>query len=203
MGRQAALREFPARATTPFGRLSQSLRLQNGEVFAQPSLTRLLSRQGSNLPEGESAVAALRDDGHDTGRDPRRRRHQVSSTLSPHLRWAGASHRPLPITDAFAPGGGSSSQTSSPRNTMPLTRLPSVSTARKTLAEPRETRAGGGDSAGPRAGGVDRHGAVAQAHPHPVDPLPARALSADRGRRCAHGLELGHRGVWGGAPASR
>ena len=49
---------------------------------------------------------------------------------------AGAGHRPLPTSSAFARGGGSSSQMSSPGNTMPLTRLPSASMARKTLAEP-------------------------------------------------------------------
>ena len=49
---------------------------------------------------------------------------------------AGDGHRPCPTSEAFARGGGSSSQMSSPGNTVPLTRLPSASTARKTLAAP-------------------------------------------------------------------
>ena len=54
---------------------------------------------------------------------------------------AGAGYRRLRISSAFARGGGSSSQMSSPGNTMPSTRLPSASTARKRLAAPeREAR---------------------------------------------------------------
>ena len=63
-----------------------------------------------------------------------------------------AGHRPLPASEAFARGGGSS-QTSSPGNTMPLTRLPSVSTARKTLAEPEGDARWRGARAGPRGCG--------------------------------------------------
>ena len=48
-----------------------------------------------------------------------------------------------------------------------------------------------GDVVQPGAGGVDRHGAVAEPCPHLVDPLPARALAADRGRRCPLGRGLG------------
>ena len=43
----------------------------------------------------------------------------------------------------------------------------------------------------PSAGGVDRHGAVAKPRPHPVDPLPACALAAERGRRCPFGADAG------------
>ena len=47
-----------------------------------------------------------------------------------------AGHRPLRTSSALDRGGGSSSQMSFPGNTMPPTRLPSASTARKTLAAP-------------------------------------------------------------------
>ena len=55
-----------------------------------------------------------------------------------------------------------------------------------------------GDVVQPGAGDVDRHGAVAKPRPHPVDPLPARALAADCRRRCplGRGLGLGGRGLW-------
>ena len=157
------------------------------------------------------------------------------------VRWFArfrASHRPLPTSSAFARAGGSSSQMSSPGNTMPSTRRPSASTARNEVGRARARRAhpvapepdhavahrgrgerahGGepleagrghnvrfaGDVVQPAAGGVDRNGAAAQTRPHPVDPLPARALAADHGRRCPSGGGLGLdcralwlRGVW-------
>ena len=204
---------------------------------------RLVARLTHGHLEHEHALAEFPEAGDaDPFRHASAAVPQVARSDGAKARPAGADHRRFRTSSAFARGGGSSSQMSSPGNTMPSIRLPSASKARKRLAAPerdartrwrpsRTTRLrtvaagefppGGerleagrghhvrlaGDVVQPGAGGVDRHGAVAQPGPHPVGPLPARALAADRGRRCplGGGCGLGRHGLWlrgvrGGAP---
>ena len=104
-------------APSPGGAGSRPLRASIPIAGAPPAPRRFVGRLAARSPQGRVG---------EVGNRP----------LAAEVRPVGAGHRPLPTSPAFARSGGSSSQMSSPGNTMPLTRLPSPSTARNTLAEP-------------------------------------------------------------------
>ena len=108
-------------APSPGGDGSRPLRASIPIAGAPPASRRFLARVGARSPQGRVSAWT----GCATAR-------MGSGGDGAKARSARAGHRPLPTSPAFAWGGGSSSQTSSPGNTMPLTRLPSASTARKT-----------------------------------------------------------------------
>ena len=105
---------------------------------------------------------------------------------------AGAGQRPFRTSSAFARGCGSSSQMSFPGNTMPSTRLPSASTARKRLPDaPPSSPAGRRRS--PGAGGqraADRRvppcvNAIGSSRSWGATPAPPGRRTRDRrGGRC-------------------
>ena len=135
---------------------------------APPASRRFVGRPVARSPQGcrerDQSPTPATECGHaflevpDAG-DADPSRHASAAVLqeerchSAMPRPAGASHRPFPTSSAFARGGGSLSQMSSPGNTMPRPGCCRRAPRGTGWPRPSARRADGGDRAGPRGCG--------------------------------------------------